>query len=121
MRNKKYTNEPTGLTGGALGSWRYRMMLKERNAQSKQFADSKKKFITIEDDHQFAFQQLCLVSATTVGDVKYNIALRLKGVHVDDVEVFYPYCKMARDDNLTLEALGMKNAEKLYYRLKPDV
>ena len=30
MRNRKQKNEPPGLTGGALGSWRYNKMCQQR-------------------------------------------------------------------------------------------
>ena len=38
-----------------------------------------------------------------------------------DIEVFYPYCRLARDDNATLAELGVSNREKIYYRIKKGV
>jgi formylmethanofuran dehydrogenase subunit D len=40
---------------------------------------------------------------------------------VADIELFYPYCKMAKDDDLNLSQLGVSNGDKIYYRTKPGV
>jgi hypothetical protein len=43
MRNVKYKNEPPGLTGSALGSWRHNKMLQLRR-EGKNKDGTKKKF-----------------------------------------------------------------------------
>jgi len=45
MRNKKWPNEPKGLTGGKLGSWRHRKALQEQRKQQATYRKDKEREI----------------------------------------------------------------------------
>ena len=42
LRNRKCKNEPPGLTGGALGSWRYNKIMQENRLKDKTRRQEKK-------------------------------------------------------------------------------
>lgn len=151
-RNQKQENEPPGLTGNKLGSWRYSQMMKkrrddrnfakeEKKAKKKKFWQDQKlansirkleinpveNFVFVENEFGHTYKQLCSVNEMTVGDMKDKMVSHMMNAIIytaggaKDIEVFYPYCKMARDDNITLSNLGVKNGMKIHYRFTPGV
>jgi hypothetical protein len=60
MRNQKQKNEPAGLTGGKLGSWRYNQMMIKQRAANKKYRKEKREyekehFVYIENDLTLTF------------------------------------------------------------------
>ena len=135
MRNRKFKNEPTGLTGGKLGSWRYNKMKQIQYSENKKYAETvrnekkqqEKSYVFIENQYGYTFQHFCSVNSETVGDIKQKAVHNMMSGNiytvggVVDIEVFYPYCKMAKDNILTLAEIGLNNTKKIYYRVKPGV
>jgi hypothetical protein len=134
MRNKKQKNEPRGLTGSALGSWRHVQMQKKRRAASRasrrEYLDKERAqrkyesahFVFVEDEDDYIYKQQCFVKFETVRSIKGTIVSGLAEIGTltttDSIEIFFPYSYLAKDDNVTLKELGVRNGRKIYYRIR---
>jgi hypothetical protein len=146
MRNKKLKG-PQGLTGGKLGSWRHgemlklqakkskksleehckRMVIERKESAQKEREKLKDTFIFIQNDCNYTYKYNCWVEYVSVLQLKSYIVGKLALANIStshgvlDIEVFYPYCKLVRDDTATLAALGLTDGDMIHYRIKPGV
>jgi hypothetical protein len=96
----------------------------EREVEKK---NDKNFSVFIENEYGHSMEQLCYVESETVGEIKLKIVHKMAMEDIWtadralDIEVFYPYCRLARDDNATLAELGVSNREKIYFRIKKGV
>lgn len=130
-RNRtKYINEVNegirrsifGKNKGSVNEalWIYREDRREQD-EDRRDQESQTGIIDIENDHNFVYQAKISLLKETIGMLKTRICrdMAMIGVRKDQLEVFFPYCKMLQDDSAMLKTYGVALGNKVYYRIKP--